>query len=259
MSVSSSAMQPISDAETHAARLMDVIDSCAGAAEHSLMNAATDQAYLDAKLESFSTKVLGEVRAIVAEQADRQKAFELRVEGGLQDLREEMGKFTSTQDKRFAEFSASQDQKFEEFSVAQDKKFEEFSAAQDKKFEEFSLAQDRKFEAFAAAQDKKFDDFTVTMVRKFDEFTATQNKKFDEFTASQRIQFAEANALLQTNTANSFKWMMGSVVAMCAVWIGSVNLIVSRPAATPAPIVIYAQGAPAALAPPAIAVPPAAR
>ncbi|KQW87389.1 hypothetical protein ASC94_28835 [Massilia sp. Root418] len=250
--------------------MIDVIDSCAGAAEHSLMNAATDQAYLDAKLESFSTKVLGEVRAIVAEQADRQKSFELRVEGGLKDLREEMGKFTSTQDKRFAEFSASQDKKFEqfsaaqerkfeEFSAAQDRKFEEFSAAQDKKFEEFSVAQDRKFEAFAAAQDKKFDDFTVTMVRKFDEFTATQNKKFDEFTASQRIQFAEANALLQTNTANSFKWMMGSVVAMCAVWIGSVNLIVSRPAATPAPIVIYAQAAPAALAPPAIAVPPAAR
>jgi PAB1-binding protein PBP1 len=82
-------------------------------------------------------------------------------------------------------------------------------------------------------------------VRKFDEFTATQNKKFDEFTASQRIQSAEANALLQTNTANSFKWMRGSVVAIWAVWIGSVNLITAKPAAMPAPVVIYAQAAPA--------------
>jgi hypothetical protein len=129
--------------------------------------------------------LIGRGRAIVSEQADGQRALELRVEVGLQDLRKEMGNFTSAQDGKFAEFSAAMDKKFGDFTVSQHKKFDEFSAAQD-----------RKFEAFAAARDKKFEDFTTTIVRKFDEFTATQNKKFDEFTASQRIQSAEANAVL---------------------------------------------------------------
>ena len=66
---------------------------------------------------------------------------------------------------------------------------------------------------------------------------------------------------LHKSVADSFKWLMGVVIAIGAVWIGSVTVIVNSPvpAAAPAPLVIYTQPAPVALAPAAAtpAQPPA--
>ena len=243
------------------ARLINRIDSDDGQQEDSPMNAATDQAYLDAKLESFSSKVMGEVRLIVAEQANKQEAFEAKVTAEFQVLRDKMDSFMVTQDKNFEDFTATQDRKFEDFTASVNKKFDDFTAEQNKKFEIFTAAQSKRFDDFTAAQSKKFDDFTAEQSKKFDDFTAAQSKRFDDFTASQRIQFAEANALLHKSAADSFKWLMGVVIAIGAVWIGSVTVIVNRPApaAAPAPLVIYTQPAPVALAPAAAtpAQPPA--
>ena len=65
------------------------------------MNAATDKDYIDSRLETVSTRMLGEVRAITAEMAGEQKAFEARTEAAIATIRELL-------DRKIAELSANQ-------------------------------------------------------------------------------------------------------------------------------------------------------
>lgn len=62
---------------------------------------ATDKDYMDSRLETVSTRMLGEVRTITAEMAGQQKAFEARTAAAIETIRELI-------DKKAAELSASQ-------------------------------------------------------------------------------------------------------------------------------------------------------
>jgi hypothetical protein len=65
------------------------------------MNAVTDKDYIDSRLETVSTRMLGEVRTITAEMAGQQKAFEARTEAAISNIRELI-------DRKFAEQDAKQ-------------------------------------------------------------------------------------------------------------------------------------------------------
>ncbi|KQW93234.1 hypothetical protein ASC94_11220 [Massilia sp. Root418] len=65
------------------------------------MSAVTDKDYIDSRLETVSTRMLGEVRTIMAEMAGQQKAFEARTEAAIATIRELI-------DNKFAEQDAKQ-------------------------------------------------------------------------------------------------------------------------------------------------------
>lgn len=62
---------------------------------------ATDKDYIDSRLETVSTRMLGEVRTITADMAGQQKAFEARTEAAFDTFRELL-------DRKLAELSANQ-------------------------------------------------------------------------------------------------------------------------------------------------------
>lgn len=56
------------------------------------MRATTDKDYIDSRLETISTRMLGEVRTIMAEMAGERKSFEARTDANILVIRELLDK-----------------------------------------------------------------------------------------------------------------------------------------------------------------------
>jgi hypothetical protein len=52
------------------------------------MRLTTDKDYMDSRLDTISTHMLGEVRAVIAEMAGERKSFEAKMEGNVAMIRE---------------------------------------------------------------------------------------------------------------------------------------------------------------------------
>ncbi len=76
------------------------VDKAPAEADDTSMRATTDKDYIDSRLETISTRMLGEVRAIMAEMAGERKSFEAKTDANIRVIRELL-------DRKLAESNAN--------------------------------------------------------------------------------------------------------------------------------------------------------
>lgn len=200
--------------------------------------------------ELFSARV-----AQITGKATQHKGIEEKIDNT--PAKEDDEAMSATTDKDYIDakleaMTASLNGRMELAAAKADERLNAAAAKSDERLNAMHAATDARMEAAAAKADARFEVSEARIDGRIQSIEQLMDKKFAEF-----------DAALHKNNFDLVKWIVGTAIAVIAIATSLATFIMNNTTpkqapVAPAPIVIYAQQAPATTTPQATAAPPAA-